>query len=630
MAEVVGSISVVATINTKGYDDGKQRIEKGNADLESNAKKTSGGFATAWTGAIAGVAASISNKLISAVGSLTDDMTDMYDASIKFPKTLQSMGATSDFAAQSFAGMKKYADDTIYSLEDMTKTFGSLYGITGKDTPKLVTALGGVSALAGNSQQAMNSWSVQLTQMVSKPMVMWQDFRILLEQNPAAIAKIGEAMGKTSKQLVEDVNNGTLSSQDFLKALNDVGNDPSLQKMATDSDNFTNATGQLQAAVVSAGNEILTKFGPSMIGVMNKAADGVGKITDKVIAMIDWFEKGGTAVDIIKSLGAAIVVAGAAFVAYTKTVKIISAVTAAYTAVSSFLTLTMSLQAQGLGLARAAWMALNIVMKANPIGIIITLILALTAGLIWFFTQTETGKKIWQGFMDFMGVALKAIGGFFSSAWNFIVSIWNGAVGFFKGIWNGIVSVFNVVGGFFKNVFTKAWNNIVKVFSVVGGFFRGVWNTITGIFTNIGTAIGNAIGGAFKNVVNSILKFAVNTINGFIDSINGAIDLINKISGVDIGTIGRLPIPQLANGGIVTAPTLAMIGEGTEPEVVIPLSKLDKVLLNNGTNNNQIIINVSGVIASSPQDQRKFAEIIGKRLNEVLDSKGQQPIARGL
>ena len=595
MAEVVGSISVVATINTKGYDDGKRRIEKGNADLEGNAKKTSGGFATAWTGAIAGVAASISNKLISAVGSLTDDMTDMYDASIKFPKVLQIMGASSDFASKSFDGMKQYADDTIYSLEDMTKTFGSLYGITGKDTPKLVTALGGVSGLASNAQQAMASWSLQLTQMVSKPAVAWQDFRILLEQNPAAIAKIGSVMGKTSAQLVKDVMDGTLSTQDFLKALNKVGNDKSVQKTAKDSDNFAVSMGQLQAAVVSAGAEFLKQFGPTLITIINNVADSVGKITDKVMEMIDWFEKGGTAVDIIKSLGAAIVVAGAAFVAYTKTVKIISAVTAAYTAVSSFLTLTMSLQAQGLGLARAAWMALNIVMKANPIGIIITLILALTAGLIWFFTQTETGKKIWQGFMDFMGVALKAIGGFFSSAWNFIVSIWNGVGNFFKGVFNGIKNVFSTVGSWFANVFQQAWNNIVRVFSPVGNFFRSVWNTITGIFTKIGTAIGNAIGGAFKSVINGVLRFAVGMINGFIDSINWAIDMINKIPGVDIGTIGRLPVPQLANGGIVSAPTLAMIGEGSQPEAVIPLDKLDNMLngigeVNRG-NGTQIIQN---------------------------------------
>jgi hypothetical protein len=52
--------------------------------------------------------------------------------------------------------------------------------------------------------------------------------------------------------------------------------------------------------------------------------------------------------------------------------------------------------------------------------------------------------------------------------------------------------------------------------------------------------------------------------------------------------------------------------------------------LSGANNGASITINVSGTIVSSPQDQRKFAEVIGKRLNEVLQSKGQQPIASGI
>src|SRR5574344_989455 len=181
--ETIGSIQVVAYINTKDYDAGKKHIEKGNNELEGNAKKTSSGFSAAWAGAIGGVVASLTTKLMGAVSSLTGEITDMYDASIKFPKVIQTMGGSADFAAKSFNNMRKYADDTIYSLEDMTSTFGTLYAVSGDKAGPLVKALGGVSALASNATQAMDSWSLQLTQMVSKPSVAWQDFRILLEQN---------------------------------------------------------------------------------------------------------------------------------------------------------------------------------------------------------------------------------------------------------------------------------------------------------------------------------------------------------------------------------------------------------------------------------------------------------------
>lgn len=151
-------------------------------------------------------------------------------------------------------------------------------------------------------------------------------------------------------------------------------------------------------------------------------------------------------------------------------------------------------------------------------------------------------------------------------------------VNFFIGLWDSIVSVFNVVGDFFKNVFTTAWTNIKSAFSAVGTFFSGVWTTIKDMFTSIGSTIGDAISGAFKTVVNSIINFAENTINGFIKAINLAISLINAIPGVSISTLSTLNIPRLANGGVATSPMIAEIGEysgaGTNPEIVAPQSIL--------------------------------------------------------
>ena len=127
---------------------------------------------------------------------------------------------------------------------------------------------------------------------------------------------------------------------------------------------------------------------------------------------------------------------------------------------------------------------------------------------------------------------------------NFINSI----IQFFQNLWNRIVGIFSSVGNFFANVFTSAWNGIRNAFSGVTSFFQGIWNTIKNMFTSIGTTIGNGIGNAFKAVVNSIISFAENTINGFIRSINWAIDTINNIPGVNISRISELNIPRLKVG----------------------------------------------------------------------------------
>lgn len=144
---------------------------------------------------------------------------------------------------------------------------------------------------------------------------------------------------------------------------------------------------------------------------------------------------------------------------------------------------------------------------------------------------------------------------------------------FFVDLWADIKNIFSSVGTWFKNVFVGAWNGIKSAFSAVGSFFQNIWNTIKNMFTNIGSTIGNAIGGAFKTVVNSIIKFAENTINGFIKAINAAIGLINKIPGVNITKLNLLQIPKLAKGGIVNNPGrgVPVIAGEAGKEAVLPL-----------------------------------------------------------
>ena len=178
----------------------------------------------------------------------------------------------------------------------------------------------------------------------------------------------------------------------------------------------------------------------------------------------------------------------------------------------------------------------------------------------------------------------------------------------------------------------NAWNAVKNVFSTVGSFFAGVFNTVKSIFTSIGSTVGNAIGNAFKNAINGVLRFAVNMVNDFIDGINAVVGIINAIPGVEIGKIGRLPIPQLADGGIVSSPTLAMIGEGKESEAVIPLSKLNSITGNGTSANNRpinITLNMDGIMAKSRNDVREIAKDMIGAINEELKAKNVDLIGGG-
>lgn len=106
----------------------------------------------------------------------------------------------------------------------------------------------------------------------------------------------------------------------------------------------------------------------------------------------------------------------------------------------------------------------------------------------------------------------------------------------------------------------SAFGEIVKALGRIGG-------KLLDAFVDLGVKLGKAIANGAIGGLNKIIE-------GLNDLLEFKISLpFGKSFTVDAPDIPQ--IPKLAKGGIVTAPTLAMIGEGREPEAVIPLSKLD-------------------------------------------------------
>ena len=278
------------------------------------------------------------------------------------------------------------------------------------------------------------------------------------------------------------------------------------------------------------------------------------------------------------------------------------------------------------------------------------------SGLIDFIVGVFTGdwEKAWNGIKEIFSGIWTAIKGFFEGIWNSIKdivtgaidtvksyieyvlnaissvwnSVWNGIKNFASNIWNGIKGIFSGVGSWFTNIFQQAYNGITKVFSNIGNFFSNIWNGIKNTFSNLGTSIGNAISGAVKNGINGVISLIENTINGAIRLINGGIDLINLIPGVNIGHIGTLKLPRLAEGGYVKAntPQLAMIGDNRhQGEIVAPEDKLEeiyrKVLKEQGIGNNDKVLELLKTIIELLRNIDFNPELIidGYRLNRVLN-----------
>jgi hypothetical protein len=205
--------------------------------------------------------------------------------------------------------------------------------------------------------------------------------------------------------------------------------------------------------------------------------------------------------------------------------------------------------------------AFNFVMAANPIFLIVAAVVAVIAVLV--LLQKEFGL--------FDGV-IRVVGDAFAKVWNAIKFVFD----WVKNNWPLLLAI--LTGPF-------GW-----AVAFVMKFKEDIWNVLRVLKTGIGTIMGgvaDVIFGPFKAAFNAIAKLWNNTVGKLSFKVPSWVPKIGG-KGFDVPDI-----PMLAQGGIVTGPTLAMIAEGNEPEAVIPLSKLGSMGFGGG-GGNTITINVNG------------------------------------
>lgn len=195
-----------------------------------------------------------------------------------------------------------------------------------------------------------------------------------------------------------------------------------------------------------------------------------------------------------------------------------------------------------------AWTAVqwlfNIAMTANPIGLVILAIVALVAAIVIAYKKSETFRNIVQGAMR--GAV---------TAWNWVWKKVGGFVGWIKSNWPRLLPILTGPIGLAVRWIVTNWGKIISMFKTapgkIAGIAKGMW---TGLVSSFKGALNSIIGGWNR------LSFSVPSIDmGPLGSVGGF-------------TIGTPDIPYLAKGGIVSKPTLAMIGEAG-PEAVVPLGR---------------------------------------------------------
>ena len=276
-------------------------------------------------------------------------------------------------------------------------------------------------------------------------------------------------------------------------------------------------------------NTETTKNATSIDNVAKSIAVFAGKLSEITKKIADFLKKISESKTAMSVLKGTLVVLASAFVA----LKVINGIVKAIELYNNIVKIGTAIQG-----------AFNAIMAINPFVALGIAIAAIVAGLVYFFTQTETGKKAWAGFVDFLQSAWNGIVSFFSGIGQWFADIWNGAVDGAKGIWQGLVdwfsgiiqgiqNIWNGITTFFSNLWTTVIGGIQSVWGGVTGFFGGIFNAVSSVVSTVFSAIGGFAGKAWefiKSIWNTVISFYAGIFDGVRNVVANVFSALGKFA----------------------------------------------------------------------------------------------------
>lgn len=234
-----------------------------------------------------GAMMAIGQKAVSVVSGslsgLTKETINTSDAMQKLQQAMRFSGYAED-EIQRIAGatgtLKTYADKTVFSLQDVMSTFGSLSANGVKDAEKLTESVGNAVAVFGGGAQEFSSVALAFSQAMASGALHAQDWNQIVNASPQLagglrkeLIKLNPILGEDFKQAMED---GAITADLLGQAMNNIGMTDMAREAAQSVTTFEGAMGNLEATVTSGMQSIYDSF------VKGKAVDAINQFNGKV------------------------------------------------------------------------------------------------------------------------------------------------------------------------------------------------------------------------------------------------------------------------------------------------------------------------------------------------------------
>lgn len=349
-----------------------------------------------WTVAAGQMIADFAKKAASELSNVVKSGLE-YNASMQsYLTNFKVMLGSEEQAAEKLAEIRKMAASTPFSLDDLTDGTQTLlqFGIAVDDTTGVLQQLGDISL--GNADK-LQTLVRAYGKMSSAQKVTLENVNMMIDAGFNPLNQICTATGESMADLYKRISDGKVSFAELEAAV---------ASATSQGGQFYN--GMLEASQTFSGRMSTLKDNVSALtgeltgGLFEALGELVVKVNEAAVSFLDDEEKMSQLKDTLGNLASVVTAAGTAFVAYKGYLALTTAATIAHTTYTAAMTAAHKAAATGATGLKLAQAALNAVINANPVGLLVSALAALAAGLVTAYHTSETFRNAVDSAFDWI------------------------------------------------------------------------------------------------------------------------------------------------------------------------------------------------------------------------------------
>ena len=358
-----------------------------------------------WTVAAGQLIADFAKKAASSLQSVVKSGLDYNRSMESYLTNFKVMLGDEQLAAEKLEEIRRMAASTPFSLSDLTEGTQTLlqFGVAADDTTGVLKRLGDISL--GNADK-LQTLVRAYGKMSSAQKVTLENVNMMIDAGFNPLNQICDATGESMSALYKRISDGKVSFNELEAAV-----------AAATSEGGQFYNGMLEASQTFNGrlstlkDNVAALTGELTSGLFSALGDIIVKANELVVSITEDDAKMAALKETIGVLTAAVVAVTAAVLSYKATVAAATAITALHTAATTAMAAAHKAAAAGATGLQVAQAALNTVLSANPIGLVVAALAALAAGLVTAYHTSETFRNIVNGaFQAVASIAQSTIG----------------------------------------------------------------------------------------------------------------------------------------------------------------------------------------------------------------------------